>query len=81
MHSGRKITKKRRDREQTNEKTTIFARKETQLIDNIMSKAKREMKRKVREAREKEQGKRVVMGIAIAAVVLVILMMAFYSMW
>lgn len=46
-----------------------------------MSKAKREMKRKVREAREKEQGKRVVMGIAIAAVVLVILMMALYSMW
>ena len=55
--------------------------KETQLIDNIMSKAKREMKRKAREAREKEQGKRVVIGIAIAAVVLVILMMALYSMW
>ena len=81
MHSGRKITKKRRDREQANEKTTIFARKETKLIDDIMSKAKREMKRKAREAREKEQGKRVVMGIAIAAVVLVILMMALYSMW
>ena len=81
MHSGRKITKKRWDREQTNEKTTIFARKETKLIDDIMSKAKREMKRKAREAREKEQGKRVVIGIAIAAVVLVILMMALYSMW
>ena len=81
MYSGRKITKKRWDREQTNEKTTIFARKEIQLIDNIMSKAKREMKRKAREAREKEQGKRVVIGIAIAAVVLVILMMALYSMW
>lgn len=45
-----------------------------------MSKATREMKREAREQREKLQAKKVFIGIGVVAIVLVILMFAYYSM-